>query len=266
MRTVTGFSQRRKHRGPRDGGRHERWYRWASNPQDGTPYIGKTGTTDESIHTWMVGSSTTVATAVWVGNIKGDQAMRNIRVNGQSGGVLRHRIFKPIAQAIDGVYGGSAFPGPDPALLTGSPVEVPNVIGMSPEAAKQAIEEVAELVYEDGGQIDSDRPVGQVASTDPGAGASVSRGTTVRVYTSNGLAEQVPNVVGMNRNAAKNQLEGAGFSVSQVCVDADDLGNPAPADLPSPDEVTSQDPGGGTFYNPATTTVTIRYYQLVCPP
>jgi len=237
----------------------------ASNPHDGTPYIGKTGTTDESVHTWMVGTSTQVATAVWVGNIKGKQAMRNIRVQGQSGGLLRHRIFKPIALAIDAYYPGSAFPGPDPALLTGSPVEVPNVIGMTPEAAKQAIEEVAELVYEDGGQVDSDLPAGQVASTDPGPGASVPKGTTIRVFTSNGLAVQVPDVVGQDRTSAKNQLEGEDFTVSEVCVDAEDLGNPAPADLPDVDEVTSQDPGGGTFHNPATTTVTIRYFRPLCP-
>jgi membrane peptidoglycan carboxypeptidase len=237
-----------------------------SNPRDGTPYIGKTGTTDHSIHTWMVGTSTNVSTAVWVGNIKGEQALRNIRVQGQSGGQLRHRIFKPIALAIDAYYPGGAFAGPDPALLTGSPVEVPNVIGQTPEQARQAIEEIAELVYADGGQVDSDLPVGQVARTDPGPGASVPRGTTVTVYTSNGLAEEVPNVVGDQRGAAEAELQGEGFSVDSVCVDANDLGNPPPGDLPAPDEVTSQDPGGGTYYNPATTTVTIRYYQLVCPP
>src|SRR5690606_16918152 len=54
----------------------------ASNPNDGTPYIGKTGTTNGSIHTWMVGSSTAISTAVWVGNVQGEQALRNIRVNG----------------------------------------------------------------------------------------------------------------------------------------------------------------------------------------
>ena len=53
-----------------------------SNPQDGTPYIAKTGTTDSSRHTWMIGSSTAASTAVWVGNIKGTQALRQISVNG----------------------------------------------------------------------------------------------------------------------------------------------------------------------------------------
>jgi membrane peptidoglycan carboxypeptidase len=234
----------------------------ASNPNDGTPYIGKTGTTDESVHTWMVGSSTRVATAVWVGNITGKQAMRNVRVNGTSGGLLRHRIFRPIAQAIDSVYPGGAFPGPDPALLTGSPVEVPNVIGASLEQAKNAIE-LAELGFEHAGDVDSDLPAGVVAATDPAGGSGVPRGTTVRVFTSNGLAEPVPNVVGMSKDAAEDALDDAGFDVDSVCVDDEDLGNPLPP--PDVDEVTSQDPGGGAMRNPDSTTVTIRYYRPVCP-
>lgn len=234
----------------------------ASNPNDGTTYIGKTGTTDESVHTWMVGSSTRVSTAVWVGNIEGKQAMRNIRVNGTSGGLLRHRIFRPIAQAIDSFYPGGDFPGPDPALLTGSPVEVPNVIGSTLEQAKTAIE-LAELGFEHGGEVDSDLPAGQVASTEPGVGSAVPRGTTVRVFTSNGLAEPVPNVVGMERNAARDALHDADFDVDEVCVDDADLGNPLPP--PDVDEVMSQDPPGGAMHNPDNTTVTIRYYRPICP-
>ena len=230
-----------------------------SNPRDGTPYIGKTGTTDKSIHTWMVGSSTQVATAVWVGNVQGDQAMRNIRINGQSGGLLRHRIFQPLAQAIDSIYPGGAFPGPDPALLTGSPVEVPNLIGASLEQANAALT-LAELGFEDGGQVDSDLPAGQVASTDPGPGAQVSRGTTVRVFTSNGLAKPVPNVVGMSSNAARSALESPGFSVNEVCYDPSDVAE-YPTTPPPDDTVMSQDPPAGTYRNPAATTVTITYYR-----
>jgi membrane peptidoglycan carboxypeptidase len=233
-----------------------------SNPHDGTPYIGKTGTTDKSVHTWMVGSSTRVATAVWVGNISGNQALRNIKVLGQQAGTLRHRIFKPIALEIDKIYPGGAFPGHDPALLVGAPVEVPDVTGMTPEAAKDAIETIAELVYEDGGLIDSDLPEGVVAATDPPAGASVPKGTTVRVFTSNHLAVKIKNVVGMQRAAARATLQGDGFTVDEACIsDADLNGNPAPP----PNQVVSQDPVAGTYRNPATTTVTITYYQpLVC--
>lgn len=236
----------------------------SSNPNDGTPYIGKTGTTNGSIHTWMVGSSTAISTAVWVGNVQGEQALRNIRVNGVQAGTLRHRIFKPLAQTIDVYYPGGAFPGPDPALLTGTPIAVPDVVGGTLEQAKNAIE-LAELVFEDGGQVDSDLPVGTVVSTDPAVGSGVPRGTTVRVFTSNGLAEPVPDVVGQQRNAARAQLEGADFDVDEQCVDDEDLGNPGSP--PPLNSVTSQDPAAGTYRNPANTTVTIRYYGgPACPP
>ena len=231
----------------------------ASNPNDGTPYIGKTGTTDKSIHTWMVGSSTQVATAVWVGNVQGSQAMRNIRISGQSGGQLRHRIFQPTAQAIDAVFPGGAFPGPDPALMTGSPIEVPNVIGSSLEQANAALT-LAELGFADGGQVDSDLPAGQVASTDPGPGAQVPRGTTVKVFTSNGLAKQVPNVVGLSPNAATSALEDLNFAVDEVCYDPTDL-SAYPTTPPPDNTVMVQDPPAGTWRNPATTTVTITYYR-----
>lgn len=234
----------------------------ASDPGDGTPYIGKTGTTDASVHTWMVGSSTKVATAVWVGNISGKVALRNVRVNGTSAAVLRHRIFRPLAQAIDGIYPGSGFPAPDPTLLTGTPVEVPNVIGSSLEQAKSAIE-LVELVFKNGGAVDSDQPAGTVVKTSPGAGADVPRGTTVTVYYSNGTGVAVPGVVGMSRGDAENELTSAGFTVDSQCVTDADLGNPAPP--PAIDEVTSQDPPGGSMRTPSSTTVTIRYYQPVCP-
>lgn len=235
----------------------------ASNPNDGTPYLGKTGTTNGSVHTWMVGSSTAVSTAVWVGNVQGEQALRNIRVNGVQAGQLRHRIFKPIAQTIDAYYGGAAFPGPAQSLLTGSPVTVPDVTGGTIEQAQNAIT-LNELTFADGGQVDSDLPVGRVVRTDPPAGSAVPRGTTVTVYTSNGLAVPVPDVTGQQRNDAKDELEDANFSVQQQCVaDADLNGAPPPA----MNSVVSQDPAGGTYRNPATTTVTIRYYGgPICPP
>jgi membrane peptidoglycan carboxypeptidase len=92
-----------------------------SNPNNGVEYIGKTGTTDSSNQTWIVGASTRVATAVWVGNIEGEYAMRSYRNNaGVQGGVIRHDIFRPIAAAIDRTpnYRGSAFPDPAVSLTT----------------------------------------------------------------------------------------------------------------------------------------------------
>ena len=141
----------------------------SSNPGDGTTYIGKTGTTDNAVHVWLVGSSTKVSTAVWVGNIKGKQSLRQIAVNGTQAALLRHVIFRPTAQAIDAFYPGGAFPPPDPALLKGNPVFVPDIRGLSMEAAKAAIE-LAELNFVKGKPIDSDLPVGTAAYSAPGAG------------------------------------------------------------------------------------------------
>jgi membrane peptidoglycan carboxypeptidase len=238
----------------------------ASNPHDGTPYIGKTGTTNDAIHTWMAGSSTRVSTAVWVGNIDGKQSMRKISVNGRYGGSLRHFIFQPIAQAIDGLYPGGAFPGPDPALMKGVQVFVPDgLIGTTPEVAKAAIEQ-AQLSYEDGGQMDSDLPAGTVVATDPAGGSQVSKGSIVRVYTSNGQATAVPDVVGPNQNFndAKNQLQSAGFTnVTQTCEEFD----PTPPVNHSPgtlNNVVAQDPAAGSVVN-KNNQVTLTVRKNSCP-
>ena len=213
----------------------------ASNPGDGTPYMGKTGTTDNAVHVWLVGSSTKVSTAVWVGNIKGKQSLRQIAVNGVQAALLRHVIFKPVAQAIDSFYPGGAFAPPDPALLKGSGVFVPNVIGKTAEQAKGEIT-LAELNYSSGGSVDSDKPAGTVVRTNPGAGDSVPRGTTVKVYFSNGQGLPMPDVTGIDVVTAKNDLNNAGFTnVVGSCETSPDPGvhddttvhatNPAPGKM-----------------------------------
>ena len=233
----------------------------ASNPNDGTTYIGKTGTTNDSIHTWMVGSSTATSTAVWVGNVQGTQAMRTIRVTGSQASVLRHRIFKPLAQAIDQVYPGHAFPAPSKTLLTGSPAFVPdNLVGGSPAQAQAAIT-TAELTYADGGPIDSDQPAGTVAGTSPGGGAQVPRGTTVTVYTSNGVAVQAPNVsgTGTNYNDGKAAFQTKGFSnISQGCQVAKPTDPPA-----SLNTIVSQVPAAGAVVNKSTP-VTLTILKITC--
>ncbi|QEO08706.1 transglycosylase domain-containing protein [Protaetiibacter larvae] len=233
----------------------------ASNPKDGTPYIGKTGTTDESWHTWMVGSSTAASTAVWVGNISGKQQLRRISVNGINAAVLRHRIFLPLAKSIDAILPGSAFQPPDPALLTGTPVFVPDgLVGMTPEQAKAAIE-LAKLSYEDGGQMDSDLPIGTVVATDPAPGASVPKGTTVKVFTSNGQSAAIPDVVSAHQsyNSAKNQLQAAGFT--NVPPAGCEVGLPTDPDL---NTVVAQDPAAGSVLN-KNTAIVLTVRKLSCP-
>ena len=82
----------------------------AANPGDGTSLIGKTGTTDQSNHTWMVGASRRVATAVWVGNIEGFYPLRSYSANGIGGSLLRHVIWRQTMQTVDAKYPAPAFP------------------------------------------------------------------------------------------------------------------------------------------------------------
>ncbi|MBN9139514.1 MAG: transglycosylase domain-containing protein [Micrococcales bacterium] len=233
----------------------------ASDPHDGTPYMGKTGTTNDAIHTWMVGSSPQVATAVWVGNIEGKQNLRRISINRMAVSDLRHRIFKPYAQKLDTYFPGGAFAAPDPALLKGIQVTVPDVLNLTPEQAKAALD-LAEFGYADGGQMDSDLPAGTVVATNPAGGAQVPKGTEVVVYTSNGQAAMVPDVVtpNQNYNDAKNQLQTAGFTnVTQVCQAAQ------PGDPPSSiGNVTAQSPAAGSVVNKGIQ-VTLTVRKLTCP-
>ena len=48
----------------------------------GRPSAGKTGTTNMNWHTWFVGYTPQMSTAVWVGHSEGLKPMRNVRVNG----------------------------------------------------------------------------------------------------------------------------------------------------------------------------------------
>ena len=232
----------------------------AANPRDGTFYIGKTGTTDDSVHTWLVGSSHKTSTALWVGNVSGKQPTRKIRVNGITASLLRNVIFKAIAKTIDaypGYASADGFPAPGPQFLTGSPATVPTgLIGGTVEQAQAAIE-LAELTYADAGPIDSDLPVGTVAALDPGEGATIPRGTTVHVYTSNGQGVAVPNVVGEDQGHATNDLHNKNFNnIHPAC----QVALPGDPDL---DKVVSQVPSAGAVVNPSTA-VTITLKKLVC--
>ncbi|MCU1406025.1 MAG: hypothetical protein JWQ43_2328, partial [Glaciihabitans sp.] len=188
-----------------------------SNPNDGVEYIGKTGTTDDSKHTWVVGASTRVATAVWVGNISGDYAMRRyFTPGGVQGGFLRHDVFRPIAQAVDKVaaYRGTNFPEPGGSLMTGSGKVLPDTTGQSLEAATSILEGSGFTVV-NGGVTDSAATAGTTANTSPAGGSVVAAGSTVTVYTSNGALGTIPDLVGngdIPATAALADLSGRGFT------------------------------------------------------
>ncbi|QJU54537.1 transglycosylase domain-containing protein [Herbiconiux sp. KACC 21604] len=194
----------------------------ASNPRDGIPHFGKTGTTDSEKDTWFVGASTELATAVWVGNVVGTVSIRNTSIGDQSGGNVRHSIWKQFMTDADGKYGGTEFPTADSTLVNGVQVQIPNLAGMSIDAAKAALT-AAGFDFDDGGVVDSTAKAGTVDSSSPSGTAT--KGSTVTVYTSNGELRTVPNLVGLSPDAAKSAIAAAGIDSSQVVFNGPSSGN-----------------------------------------
>lgn len=71
---------------------------------------------------------------------------------------------------------------------------------------------------------DDDTAFGYVVKTDPAAGSTVSTGTTVIIYVSGPSTESavIPNIVGYQYSAAKEELEAAGFVVTAEYDDESD--------------------------------------------
>ncbi|SNS65434.1 Membrane carboxypeptidase (penicillin-binding protein) [Micrococcales bacterium KH10] len=92
----------------------------------GRPSAGKTGTAGNNTHTWYVGYTPQLSTAVWVGNPTKDVEMRYMSVGGRRaqtvyGGTIAAptwKEFMDIAQAKKPV---KSFPGPSWALVGAAP-------------------------------------------------------------------------------------------------------------------------------------------------
>jgi membrane peptidoglycan carboxypeptidase len=242
------------------------------NPEDGIPLFGKTGTTDSGNQTWVASGTTSGASVVWVGNSIGDFNILDAGYAGVDGILLRHYISLALVTALDNKYGGNEWPGPDPALVTGGGLAVPDgLIGLSPESAKSLLEGLG-FMYADGGPIDSEVPAGKVAGTDPPAGSNSAKGATITVYTSKGNKVAFPDVVFDGESnvyaTALGDLTAAGYtSVSEVCVELKPTAaHPAdpvdPAD-PRIGKVQASTPPAGT-YTLKNTAVKIATGQIHC--
>ncbi len=164
----------------------------SANPYDGTPIMGKTGTTDDSLQNWMITSTTKVAQATWVGNVSGSVPLRSLDFDGIGGGNVKFSIAKPILKALDDVYGGDSFPKPDSSVLYGSQVTVPDVSGKTPDQATTLLQGLGLTVTVDQTPVPSDQPAGTVAGTDPSSGSSVDGGSSITLQISSGQNTSTP--------------------------------------------------------------------------
>lgn len=144
--------------------------------------------------------------------------------------------------------------GPDEA-------EVPNLIGLSPDEARSALDEVGLQLSAGGPQeqvVEDDNQLGKVISSEPPVGQQVPEGSTVSITV--GVEPEtinVPTVVGTDVEQARSNIEGAGLAAQVREVDAAEAEG----------LVLDQDPAGGADVE-AGTVVTLevsRGNQLQMP-
>lgn len=225
---------------------------------DGVPIIGKTGSTDSFNQTWMVGTTTEVATAVWVGNVTGQVSMLRY----PSGSSIRHDIFRPVMAAINAQYGGGGFPAPPARLQTGTGVKMPDLAGQTQEQAKALLEGLG-FRFELGSQVDSALEEGLVVGSNFAPGTLLARGMTVKVTVSRGNLIALPDVVGLDLASATTALNDAGFlNVSEFCEvipPVEDGGDPSLDGI-----VTAQSPAAGSTVK-YETNLTLTVSRIACP-
>ncbi|GAA4175036.1 transglycosylase domain-containing protein [Gryllotalpicola koreensis] len=214
-----------------------------ANPHDGVPLMGKTGTAngpdgEKGVQNWLVTSTTKVANAIWVGNVNGHYAFQNLTYNGFAGPFAGRNVKFPIAKSIianlNATYHGDAFPTPDALSVNGPQVGIPDLTGKTPQEAQSVLQGLG-FVYQDGGPQASDQAAGTVASTNPPMGTTVSKGSAVTVYTSDGSQVKVPDVTGKKLSEAVTTLMAAGLK-PQI-----------PGGVSDPNAtVTATDPGANT--------------------
>ncbi|MFD9290509.1 Stk1 family PASTA domain-containing Ser/Thr kinase [Streptomyces sp. NPDC060030] len=96
----------------------------------------------------------------------------------------------------------------------GSPVDVPDVTGLSVDDATAALDEAGLKAEVLTGRVNSAEAEGEIARQAPGSGAEAAEGDTVELTVSKGPRMlQVPDVTGKDVDEARSALEDAGFEV-----------------------------------------------------
>ncbi|MCO5316211.1 MAG: PASTA domain-containing protein [Solirubrobacterales bacterium] len=127
-------------------------------------------------------------------------------------------------------------------VVSGGPgrVKVPDVTGLNRSEAQAQLDQAGFGVEAESRSSDS-VPKDTVIETDPPAGESVARGSTVTMLVSSGVEQvKVPAVVGMPLDAARQQLSAVGLELET---------SKEPGDRPK-DEVLEQSPSAGTRVEP----------------
>jgi len=180
---------------------------------DGTQLFAKTGTTDYADQIWLVGASSRVATAYWQGNTDGKKNNLRHYSNGVGGTYAgdRAKVWREAMTPINAIYPAGPFTDPQQNAIRGNAKALPNLQGKTADEARAAISG-AGFTYVDGGARPGTGNPGSVTSTSPAAGALLSSGSSVTVYTSDGTQATVPEIGGDSLGDARSALNDAGFT------------------------------------------------------
>jgi membrane peptidoglycan carboxypeptidase len=234
--------------------------------------MGKTGSNDDYNQTWVIASTTSVTTAVWVGNTVGFSSLTGRSLTTGAASTARHRIMRPIMTLANALFGGTDWAGPPANLLGGRNAVVPDVSGLTLEDGIKLLESVDLAVDGSCGTIDGREISGRIESTVPAAGTTQPTGTVVNICLSNGLlVTGPPSVIGQTEAAGRSTLLSGGWNVRVVYADpptctgkGDGSGGPTPTPTvtpcPNPDlgNVIRQSPNGGFARPGATVTLTVQ--------
>jgi membrane peptidoglycan carboxypeptidase len=165
---------------------------------------GKTGTTDGHVNVWFCGFTPQLAAAAWVGDPTGSSnqklwSMSHVTIGGHLyspafGLNLPGPIWKTVMVAMEANLPFVNFNKPDPSVIKGFTIKVPDVTGLTLPNAMKALTDAGLVGQVGTSDVPSPTvPKGKVASTNPPAGASVPTGTTIIINISSGPPPPSPS-------------------------------------------------------------------------
>jgi len=162
----------------------------------GRPAAGKTGTTNGPAAAWFDGFTPDFSGAVWMGHptAPNKNPLRNVHgVRVVYGGTFPAQMWREIMLAAHAGVPVRDFPEPPASAVFGEQVTVPDLRGMSPEQAEEVLIELGlTLVVETRAVPAAPFAAGTIGRQKPVPGTSVSKGTTVVVFLSNGKEPPPP--------------------------------------------------------------------------
>jgi len=213
----------------------------------GRPAAGKTGTTTGPSAAWFDGYTPDFAAAVWMGHPTAPafNPLRNVHgVGTVYGGGFPAQMWREIMLAAHDGLPVRDFPDPPATALFGKQVAVPDLRGMTPEEAEEALRGLGLTLVVNRGSVNAAPiPAGAIGSQRPSPGTNVAKGSVVTVYLSNGRYPPVQPSPTPTKTAPLTPLPS---SSTPPPPPPSCNGNPKKCQTPSPTPTPTPSPSGGT--------------------